>query len=201
MPQRDPRIDKQIQSSAPYARPILTKLRQAVHAGCPEVVETLKWSRPSFEHQGLLCGMAAFKAHCSFGFWKHALLVERAGAKAAAELEALGRITDVSELPPQSSLVRWVRLAAQLNEDGVAAPRPKTKRKPPVKVPTDLERAMGRNARARAFFATLSPSARREYVEWLTGAKQAETRQRRLETAVEWMAEGKERHWKYQRRS
>jgi len=201
MPQRDPRIDKQIQSSAPYARPILTKLRQAVHAGCPEVVETLKWSRPSFEHQGLLCGMAAFKAHCSFGFWKHALLAERAGAKAAAELEALGRITDVSELPPQSSLVRWVRLAAQLNEDGVAAPRPKTKRKPPVKVPTDLERAMGRNARARAFFATLSPSARREYVEWLTGAKQAETRQRRLETAVEWMAEGKERHWKYQRRS
>jgi uncharacterized protein YdeI (YjbR/CyaY-like superfamily) len=201
MPQRDPRIDKQIQSSAPYARPILTKLRQAVHAGCPDVVETLKWSRPSFEHQGLLCGMAAFKAHCSFGFWKHALLVERAGAKAAAELEALGRITDVSELPSQASLVRWVRLAAKLNEDGVRAPQRKTKPKPPVAVPADLERAMGRNARARAFFATLSPSARREYVEWLTGAKQAETRERRLQTAVEWMAEGKERHWKYQRRA
>lgn len=201
MVQRDPRVAKQIETSAPFARPILSKLRQAVHAGCPDVVETLKWSRPSFEHQGLLCGMAAFKAHCSFGFWKHSLLVERAGAKAAAELEALGRITDVSELPPQSSLVRYVRLAAKLNEDGVRAPKRKPKPKPPVAVPSDLERALGRNARAKTFFATLSPSGRREYVEWLTGAKQAETRQRRLQTAVEWMSEGKERHWKYQRRS
>lgn len=201
MVQRDARIDEQIQSSASYARPILSRLRQAVHAGCPDVVETLKWSRPSFEHHGLLCGMAAFKAHCTFGFWKHRLLVERAGSKAAAELEALGRITAVSELPPQSSLVRYVRLAAKLNEDGVAAPRRKTKPKPPVQVPADLERAMGRNARARAFFAKLSPSGRREYVEWLTGAKQAETRERRLQTAVKWMSEGKERHWKYQRRA
>ena len=201
MVQRDPRIDKQIGSVAPYARPILSQLRQAVHAGCPDVVETLKWSRPSFEHEGLLCGMAAFKAHCAFGFWKHSLLKERVPAKDAAALEALGRITDVSELPPRASLVRWVRLAAQLNEDGVTAPKARKPPKPPVKVPADLERALARNARARKFFATLSPSARREYVEWLTGAKQAETRARRLETAVEWMAEGKERHWKYQPRA
>src|SRR6187431_2030045 len=123
MVRRDKRIDGQIAKAAPFARPVMTRLREAVHAGCPGVVETLKWSRPSFEHHGLLCGVAAFKAHCSFGFWKHALLVERGGRKAATELEALGRITDVSELPPKARLVRYVRLAAKLNEDGVTAPK------------------------------------------------------------------------------
>lgn len=201
MARRDPRIDEQIREAAPFARPIMTRLREAVHAGCPEVVETLKWSRPSFEHHGLLCGVAAFKAHCTFGFWKHALLVERGGAKAAAELEALGRISDVSELPSRATLVRYVRLAAKLNEDGVSAPKARAKPKTPVAVPADLKRGLAGNARAKACFETLSPSHRREYVEWITEAKQDATRQRRLATALEWLAQGKTRNWKYERRS
>jgi uncharacterized protein YdeI (YjbR/CyaY-like superfamily) len=202
MAQRDRRIDGVIRRAAPFARPILERLREAVHAGCPAVVETLKWSNPSFEHQGLLCGMAAFKAHCSFGFWKHELVAERAGVAGAAQLERLGRLTDVSELPPQSALVRLVRLAAKLNEDGVKAPRAKPARpRPAAKVPPDLARALASNARARKHFEAFSPSARREYVEWLTEAKQEATRARRLATAVEWISEGKQRHWKYQRRA
>ena len=200
MVRRDKRIDGQIAKAAPFARPIMTRLREAVHAGCPDVVETLKWSRPSFEHHGLLCGVAAFKAHCSFGFWKHALLVERGGPKAATELEALGRITDVSELPPKARLVRYVRLAAKLNEDGVSVPRTRAKPKPPVAVPADLKRGLSGNARAQACFGTLSPSHRREYVEWITEARQDETRQRRLATALEWLAQGKTRNWKYEKR-
>jgi hypothetical protein len=195
---RDARIDAQIKNAAPFARPILERLRAAVHAGCPEVVETLKWSRPSFEHHGLLCGMAAFKAHCSFGFWKHSLLVERAGSKA---LERLGRLTDASQLPPRATLVRFVRLAAQLNEEGARAPRARrAKPRPPPKVPADLARALARNARAKSYFATLSPSHRREYIEWLTEARQAQTRERRLQTTLQWLSEGKPRHWKYMRR-
>ena len=200
MARRDPRIDEQIREAAPFARPIMTRLREAVHAGCPEVVETLKWSRPSFEHHGLLCGVAAFKAHCTFGFWKHALLVERGGAKAAAELEALGRISDVSELPSRATLVRYVKLAAKLNEDGVAAPKARAKPKPPVAVPADLKRGLAGNARAKACFEGLSPSHRREYVEWITEAKQDATRQRRLATTLEWLAQGKTRNWKYEKR-
>ena len=198
MARRDPRIDEQIREAAPFARPIMTRLREAVHAGCPGVVETLKWSRPSFEHHGLLCGVAAFKAHCTFGFWKHALLVERGGPKAAAELEALGRITDVSELPSRATLVRYVKLAAQLNEDGVTAPKARARPKPPVAVPADLKRGLAGNARAKSCFETLSPSHRREYVEWITEAKQDATRQRRLATTLEWLAQGKTRNWKYE---
>jgi uncharacterized protein YdeI (YjbR/CyaY-like superfamily) len=201
MVRRDKRIDEQIKTAAPFARPIMTRLREAVHAGCPDVVETLKWSRPSFEHHGLLCGVAAFKAHCSFGFWKHALLVERGGPKAAPELEALGRISDVSELPSKATLVRYVRLAAKLNADGVTVPKRRAKLKPPVAVPADLKRGLAGNARAKAYFASLSPSHRREYVEWITEAKQDETRRRRLATTLEWLAQGKTRQWKYEKRS
>lgn len=136
--------------------------------------------------------MAAFKAHCTFGFWKHALLVERGGPKAKAELDGLGRLTDASQMPSQVTLVRYVRLAAKLNEAGIKAP---------VKVPADLARALAGSARAGTYFDTLSPSQRREYVEWLTEAKQVPTRRRRLETALRWLAEGKPRHWKSMRRS
>jgi hypothetical protein len=202
MARRDPRVDAQIERAAPFARPILERLRAAVHAGCPEVRETLKWSRPSFEHHGLLCGMAAFKAHCTFGFWKHSLLVERAGPKAKVELDRLGRLTDPSQLPPRATLVRFVRLAARLNEEGAKAPRARrAKPRPPPKLAADLARALARNARAKSYFATLSPSHRREYIEWLTEAKQAQTRERRLQTALQWLSEGKPRHWKYMRRS
>jgi uncharacterized protein YdeI (YjbR/CyaY-like superfamily) len=201
MARRDPRVDEQIRTAAPFARPILQRLRQAVHAGCPQVVETLKWSRPGFEHHGLLCGMAAFKAHCAFGFWKHALLVERGGSKAGAELDALGRITDVAELPPKATLVRYVKLAARLNEHGVAVTRARKKPKPPAPVPADLKRGLAGNARAKAYFETLSPSHKREYVEWITGARQDATRARRLKTTLEWLAQGKPRNWKYMKRS
>src|SRR5262247_381639 len=128
MPQRDARIDKQIASAPPFARPILTRLRKAVHAGCPGVVETLKWSRPSFEYNGLLCGMAAFKAHCTFGFWKDALL--RKEKEHAATLESAGCVRELGDLPAKGPFAKALKRAMQLNADGVALPRMKaTERK------------------------------------------------------------------------
>lgn len=202
MVRRDPGFDAAIEKAAPFARPILKRLRQAVHAGCPQAEEVLKWRHPSFVHHGLLCGMAAFKAHCTFGFWKHALVVERGGPKAAADLAALRRMTELSQLPSQATLVRYVRLAARLNEEGVKSPRARRgSPQPAAAVPPDLARALRGDARAKSGFEALSPSHKREYIEWLTEAKQQATRQRRLETALEWLAEGKPRHWKYMRRS
>ncbi len=195
---RDPRVDAYIAKSAPFARPVLTHLRELVHAACPEATETLKWSMPAFMYEGILCIMAAFKAHCTFGFWKGALIVDPAGQPARMAMGQFGRITGVADLPPKRVLAAYVKQAMRLNEGGVEPPPRPTKAKKPLRVPPALAAALKRNRAARATFDGFSPSNKREYVEWITEAKTEATRQRRLDTAMEWMAEGKARHWKYQ---
>src|ERR1051326_3458971 len=74
MGKKDPRVDAYIEKSADFARPILNRLRKLVHAGCLQVVEEIKWRCPHFMHHGMLCGIAAFKEHCTFGFWKASLM-------------------------------------------------------------------------------------------------------------------------------
>jgi uncharacterized protein YdeI (YjbR/CyaY-like superfamily) len=195
---RDKRIDAYIADAAPFARPILNHLRTVVHAGCPEVEETMKWSFPHFQYKGLLCSMAAFKQHCAFGFWKGSLL-KLDTTKARDAMGQFGRITSRDDLPDDTTLVALVRQAAALNEDGVKAPKRKKSASPPTQPPADLLAALKRNRKALTTFETFSPSHRREYIEWITEAKMEKTRQHRIETAVEWMAEGKGRNWKYSR--
>lgn len=201
MAKKDLRIDAYIAEAAPFARPILKRLRKLVHQGCPAVEETLKWGHPSFTHHGMLCGMAAFKEHCTFGFWKQALLEggEHAFPKAGEAMGSFGRIASLDDLPPDRTFVKLVEHAAALNESGVKTPRAKREAKPPVEVPAELAAALKRNAKARKTFEAFSPSHRREYVEWITEAKTEATRQRRLATTLEWLAEGKPRNWKYMR--
>lgn len=194
---RDPRIDAYIKKAAPFARPILTHLRAVVHEACPDVVETLKWSSPSFEHKGILCGMAAFKAHCVFGFWKHSLLFDGVDEKARTAMGSYGKLVSLDDLPSKTEMKRLVKKAMKLNEDGVKAPRDKTPKKKPPSMPRELEAALGKNKKARAVFDAFSPSHQREYMEWIGEAKGEDTRQRRLETALEWIAQGKPRNWKY----
>ena len=200
MGRKDRRIDAYIARTAPFARPILTHLRGVVHAGCPGVEETIKWRAPHFMYEGMLCSMAAFKAHCAFGFWKGALMegMPGLGREAAGQF---GRITSVKDLPPRKQLIALVRQAAALNEGGVKTPK---KRKPelaraPRRPPAELVAALGKNKAARATFDSFSPSHKREYVEWIAEARRKDTRKRRLETAIAWMAEGKTRYWKYPR--
>ena len=192
----DPRIDAYIAKAKPFAQPILKRIRGAVHAGCPEVTETIKWSVPAFDYKGPLAGMAAFKAHCIFGFWK-APLMKTVPKRAEREgMGGLGRFESVDDLPGEAALVKMVKEAVALNDAGVKVPRP-TKAKPPLKTPADMLAAIGKNKKARATYEAFSPSCKREYVEWITEAKTDDTRARRLATAVEWMAEGKQRNWKY----
>ena len=197
---RDPRVDRYIADSPEFARPILTHLREVVHGACPEVVETMKWSRPHFEYNGLLCGMSAFKAHCAFGFWKGSLIFGKGGGVEDA-MGQFGRITSVKDLPPKKVLAGYVRKAMELNDAGTTAfpKKPAREPRPELPVPDDLAAALGKNRKARATFEGLSPSHRREYVEWITEAKREETRRQRLATTVEWLAEGKARNWKYAR--
>jgi uncharacterized protein YdeI (YjbR/CyaY-like superfamily) len=195
---KDPRIDAYIAKSADFAKPILTHLREVVHAACPEVEETMKWSSPHFDYKGeMMCGMAAFKEHCRFGFWKGSLIP---GVPSMSDLAAgpMGRITSVKDLPSKAVLTGYIKQAMKLNDAGVKLVM-KGPPKKPLPTPPDLARALKSNKAARATFDGFSPSARRDYVEWLLEAKTEETRARRLETATGWIAEGKARNWKYQK--
>ena len=199
MGQRDPRIDAYIAGSAEFARPILAHLRDVVHSACPDCEETLKWSAPSFTYRGkILCGMAAFRQHAAFGLW-HGDMVLGTKRGAGDGMGQFGRLTRVADLPGQPELAEYIREAARLIEAGATRPPPRgSKPKQPAEVPDDLLAALARNARARAAFDAFPPSAKREYVEWITEAKREATRTRRLAQAVEWMAEGKRRNWKYE---
>jgi hypothetical protein len=195
MSQKDPRIDAYVARAAPFARPILEHLRALVHRGCPEVVETVKWSMPAFDYHGPFCSMAAFKEHATFGFWRAELIVP--GAASMAPMAQFGRLTSLADLPPDTELLAMIRKGAALNEAGVKGPPRAKREKRAIPMPADLAAALKKNAKARATFEGFSPSHRREYLAWITEAKTDDTRKRRLATTLEWLAEGKPRNWKY----
>lgn len=197
---KDARVDAYIARAPEFARPILKHLRAHVHGACPAAAETLKWGRPHFMYRGMLCGMSAFKQHCAFGFWQGSRVVAPPARPTAGGMGQFGRITKIADLPSPRALQALVRAAMALNEAGTPTPRrAKARPKPPVAVPADLARALKASAAARTTFAALSPSGRREYIEWLEEATREETRSRRLATALEWLSAGKGRNWKYER--
>lgn len=200
MGQPDPRVDAYIAHSAPFAQPILRHLREVVQGACPEAVETLKWGAPSFGYGGkILCRMAAFKQHASFDFWQGARVVGAdAGAKPEEGMGQFGRLTQVADLPGKRVLTGYIQRAMKLIDAGTTRPPTKdAKPKQPLAVPDDLAAALAKNRKAQATFAGFAPSYRREYVEWITQAKREATRQRRLAQAIDWLAQGKPRNWKY----
>jgi uncharacterized protein YdeI (YjbR/CyaY-like superfamily) len=197
---KDPRIDAYIKQAAPFAQPILTHLRKLVHQACPEATEDIKWSMPSFGYQDkILCHLAAFKAHASFGFWHKDMekILAADGLKSGDGMGLLGRITSLADLPSDKKLIGYIKTAVKLHDSG-APSRDKPKAKPEPTMPADLADALKRSKKATTAWAAFSPSARREYIEWITDAKRPETREQRLLTTLEWVAEGKSRHWKYQ---
>ena len=193
----DARIDAYIDRQAEFATPILRYLREVMHAACPDGEESIKWSSPHFLYKGeMLAGMAAFKQHATFGFWRGSLVVGK-GNEQMSGMGQFGRLTSVDDLPPRKQLGALIRKAMKLTEEGVKPPRDKHK-KAPFTVPQDLRAALDANKKAAATFDAFPPSCQREYVEWVTEAKRDETRVKRLNQAVEWMAEGKRRNWKYE---
>jgi uncharacterized protein YdeI (YjbR/CyaY-like superfamily) len=192
-------FDAYIARSADWAQPILTRIREIVHEACPDVEEEMKWSSPTFVYQGILCGMVAFKEHAAFHFWKGELVTGTPlGANGMGAAAQFGRMRSVKDLPPRKELVAYIKKAMKLNEAGVKVERPKKKR-PALAMPDYFMAAIKRNKKALAAYEAFSPSHRREYIEWITDAKTDATRDKRVAQAVEWMAEGKGRNWKYQR--
>lgn len=194
---RDPRIDAYIEKQADFAKPILIRLREAVHEACPEAEETLKWSMPTFTYKSeILANMAAFKAHATFGFWRGSLVLPD-NEKRHEAMGSFGRLTSMDDLPEPEVLRGLIVKAMELTDAGVKPVRNKIV-KGDFEVPEDLRTALGANSSAAATFEGFPPSCRREYVQWVTEAKRADTRAKRVAQAVEWMAEGKKRHWRYE---
>jgi uncharacterized protein YdeI (YjbR/CyaY-like superfamily) len=184
-------FDAYIAKAAEFARPILLKVRRLMHEACPDIEEVMKWGHPHFDYQGPVAHVAAFKEHAAFGFWKAKLLSDSSMSMGREKL------TDVSQLPPDKVLLRLIREAVDLNIRGVKTPKSQKPPKKPLTPPDYFVAALQKNKKAEAAFNAMSPSHRREYLEWLIDAKQEATRQKRLATAIEWIAEGKPRNWKY----
>lgn len=198
--------DAYIAKAPEFAQPILTKLQTAVRKACPDVVETMKWKWPTWEHHGIMCGMAAFKAHVNMNFWRGQELSDPEGLfeESSNKTMVIMHFKKASDVPNQRTLIRYIKEAMKLNEATAAerkTRKPGTKKKAApkksVKAPADLLAALKKKKKALATFEDFSPSNKKDYVEWVTEAKRDETRQKRIAQAVEWMNEGKPRNWKY----
>jgi uncharacterized protein YdeI (YjbR/CyaY-like superfamily) len=199
--EKDVRVDAYIEKSAAFAQPILKKLRKLIVQACPDTVETIKWGFPNYEIYGsMLCSMAAFKEHCSFGFWKASLLNDSAGILKLADKNSMGhldKIQSLKDLPSDKILVSYLREAALLNKNKIKIIRPKVVPKKALPMPNELANALKKNKKAQAGFDGFSPSHQREYIEWINEAKTEDTKSKRVKTTIEWSAEGKSRNWKY----
>lgn len=200
MEQYDPRIDAFIDRAADLAKPILIHLRQVVHQASPLIRETIKWGFPFFDHKGPVCNMGAFKQHCSFGFWKATLLDDPQGFIKLGDANAgsIGRITTLADLPLDEVLIGFIQQAIKLNEAGVkVVPAKAAAPKAEVVAPDYFIDQLNANSAAKEVFEKFSPSQKKEYIEWILDAKSEATRDKRMQTALEWIGEGKSRHWKY----
>lgn len=205
MSKYDPRVDAYIEKSADFAKPILTHLRELIHATCPDVEETWKWSFPNFMYRGaLMCNIAGFKEHCAFGFWKASLMTDADQLPENRDKEGmghLGKLYSLKDLPKDSILKKYIKEAMKLNDEGVKLPARKTatdKEKKELQTPEYFAKALKKNKAAEKVFAGFSYTNRKEYIIWLEEAKTEATRDKRLAQAIEWIAEGKSRNWKYQ---
>lgn len=195
-------VDHYIAKSKPFAQPILEHIREIVHTASPHIEEVIKWGFPHFEYKGNICSMAAFKEHCAFGFWKGSMMKDEdkiINPIGKTAMGSMGRITTIKELPPKKILVKYIKEAIELNEKGITVP----KKSPVAKttelaIPEDLSIALAKNKKAKTVFDKFAPSHRKEYIMWITEAKREETRKNRIDQAIEWIAEGKGKNWKYE---
>lgn len=194
--------DLYIEKSQGFAQPILRHLRDLVHKACPEVEEKMKWSFPNFEYKkSILCSMASFKQHCAFGFWLGAIMEDPdkiLNSSGESAMGQLGRITKLSDLPSDEILIRYLHQAMDLIDKGVKMPKKDTSQKEyNLEIPTALKLALEQNDKAMATFENFSNSNKKEYIVWINEAKTEATKQKRLETTIEWLKEGKIKNWKY----
>src|SRR4051812_31223994 len=193
MAKTDPRVDAYIDRAKDFAKPILNHIRGLVHEACPDIEETMKWSFPHFDYKGeMMCSMASFKEHCAFGFWKQSLLEDTAFPAEKTAMGSFGRLTSVENLPSAKTMKKLIKDAMKLNDEGKKVQRAQvSKEKKEIVVPEILQKALAKHKAAAATFNNFPYSKKKDYVDWIEDAKTDATRDKRLATTVEWLAEGK----------
>lgn len=205
MIRKEKKIDTYIAKSADFAKPILLHIRELVHKTCPDVEEKIKWGMPFFDYKGeMLCHMASFKQHAVMSFWKASLMKDPAlmeNAKSETAMGHLGRITSLKDMPSDKKITSWIKEAMELNDKGIKLPsKAKPADKKELVVPDYFLKALAKNKKAKQVFENFPYSHKKEYVNWIIEAKTEDTRNKRIETALEWLAEGKSRLWKYEKK-
>ena len=209
MPAKDKRIDEYIAKAQPFARPVLKHLRKLIHQTVPDVTETIKWGFASFDYKGPLCSFASFKQHCVFGFWKYRLIndpnkIMQEGFRNGGEaMGNLGRITSMKDLPADEIIIDFILQAKKLNDEGIKLParkKPDEAVKKELVIPKELIAALNKNKTSKTVFEKFAYSHRKEYALWIAEAKTEATRNKRIAQAIEWIAEGKGRNWKYEKK-
>lgn len=197
------KVDEYIAKSEDFAKPILEHWRQLVHATCPDVEEAIKWGIPHFDYKGdFMCVMASYKNHCSFSFIKAELMSDprlKESKNQKPIKRFLGKVTDIGELPPEKEFKAMLKEAMVLNEKGIKIERPKSEKPKTIETPDYFAKELDANPKAKEIFESKSPSFRKNYLVWITGAKTEATRQKRIEQSLEWIAEGKDRFWQYKK--
>jgi uncharacterized protein YdeI (YjbR/CyaY-like superfamily) len=200
MGKKNKAIDAYIAKSADFAKPILIHFRELIHKTCPDVEEAIKWGMPFYDYKNdPLCMSAAFKEHCAIRFWKTSL-IKGLDESESDGMSTFGRITSLKDMPSDKKLIGYIKEAMLLNEKGIKVAKAKPEKKETLPVPVYLKKALAANKKALQQFEKFSPSKKKDYITWLTEAKTEETRAKRLETAIEWIAEGKGRNWKYEKK-
>ena len=200
MAQHDEKVSEYIAASADFAQPILKHWRQLIHENCPEAIEAIKWSIPHFDYKGdFMCVMASYKNHCSFTFIK-AELMSDSRLKESKSLKPIqrfmGKITSLADLPPDQEFIKFLQEAMVLNEKGIKIVVEKSDKPKVYETPDYFELRLQKNPIAKEIFESKSNSFRKEYIIWISEAKTEETRQKRMDEAVDWISEGKSRFWK-----
>jgi uncharacterized protein YdeI (YjbR/CyaY-like superfamily) len=201
MSQFNPKFDEYNAKSADFAKPIMEYLRQIIHETCPDVEEIIKWGIPHFDYHGdMMCIFAAYKNHCSFSIWKAALITNpklKENIKPEQTMGNMDKIKSLTDLPDKETLIAYVKEAMALNENGIKIVKPKSEKPKVIQVPDYFSEILEAYPKIKEVFENKSPSFRKDYLVWIIDAKTEATRQSRIEQALEWIAEGKGRFWKY----
>lgn len=203
MEKHNTKVDEYIEKSPDFAKPILNYLREMIHEVCPDVEEAIKWKFPTFMYRGkILCSITSFKQYCSLGFWLHQEMNTLKEIETPAEgssMFSLGKLTKMEDLPSKLQLKKAVKEAMELTEMGITMKRAAPS-KTETAIPDYFQEALNQNKKALEIFEKKSPSFRKEYISWITEAKTETTRNKRIEQSLEWIAEGKSRNWKYEKK-
>jgi uncharacterized protein YdeI (YjbR/CyaY-like superfamily) len=204
MGKKDPRVDTYIIKSQEFARPILEYIRKIVHKACPDVEETIKWGFPHFDYKGMMCSMASFKQHCAFNFWEAAIMKDPEkilDLKRENAMGHFGKITSNDNLPKSKIFIQYIKEAAKLNDDEIKLPaKAKFKENNELVIPDYFTNKLKKNINAYISFNGLSYSHKKEYLEWISEVKTEGTRDKKIQTTIEWLAKGKSRNWKYEKK-